>query len=118
MAFNPLHTDAELLRQIGGALERLRLNRNLTQGDLARMAGVSKSTVERLEAGGSSQLTNLLRILRALDLIEGLSLLLPETSAGPIEQVKRRGRQRQRATSPGRRGAAAAPATWRWGDER
>lgn len=117
MAYSPLQTDADLLRQVGGALERLRLERNLTQAELARMAGVSKSTVERLEAGGSSQMTNLIRILRALDLIDGLSLLLPEAAPGPIEQVKRRGRARQRASASGRR-SQAPPAVWRWGDER
>lgn len=117
MTFSPLLTDKELLAGIGASLERLRLDRNLTQADLAAQAGVSKSTVERLEAGGSSQLTNLVRILRALDLIESLSLLLPEAPASPVEQVRRRGKVRRRASSPTRR-QPAGRAAFRWGDEK
>ena len=115
MRFTPLLTDDALLGELGAGLERARLERNLTQAQVAEQAGVSKSTLERLERGASSQLTNLIRVLRALDLLEGLNQLLPETPISPIEQLKLRGKTRQRASTP-RTERAGKTAPWRWGD--
>ena len=111
-----LLTDDALLGELGAGLERARLERNLTQAQVAEQAGVSKSTLERLEKGASSQLINLIRILRALDLLEGLNQLLPETQFSPIEQVKLRGKARRRASSP-KTVRADKTAPWRWGDQ-
>jgi transcriptional regulator with XRE-family HTH domain len=44
-------TDDAVLAELGTRLARIRLERNLPQGQLAKQAGVSKRTVERLEAG-------------------------------------------------------------------
>ncbi|HEY1716698.1 MAG TPA: helix-turn-helix transcriptional regulator, partial [Verrucomicrobiae bacterium] len=44
-------TDETVLAELGGRLTRIRLERNLTQLQLAKEAGVSKNTVQRLEAG-------------------------------------------------------------------
>ena len=44
-------TDEAVLSELGGRLARVRLARNFTQAGLARQAGVSKRTVERLESG-------------------------------------------------------------------
>lgn len=44
------------------------VDQQLTQADLGEQAGVSKSTVERVEIGASVQLTTVIRILRILDL--------------------------------------------------
>ena len=53
-----LQSDGAVLNLLGERLGRHRLDHNLTQADLAAAAGVSKRTVERLEAGGSTQLSN------------------------------------------------------------
>ena len=45
------HTDSRILAELGERLARYRLNRNLTQDQLAREAGVSKRTIVRLEDG-------------------------------------------------------------------
>ena len=44
-------SDEAILSELGGRLTRVRLEQNLTQAQLAEQAGVSKRTVERLEAG-------------------------------------------------------------------
>ena len=49
-------TDGGILEELGKRLRRERLDRNLTQAALAREAGISKPSVERLEAGRSVQL--------------------------------------------------------------
>lgn len=106
--------DAAALLELGQRLTRARLDRNLTQADLAREAGVSKRTVERLEAGESTQLANLLRVLRALDLLGRLDALVPESSPSPVEQLRLEGRQRERARRATTRAGAGS---WTWGDE-
>lgn len=108
-------SDQAALRTLGQRLARHRLNRNLTQANLAAQAGVSPLTVQRIERGRSSQAANLVRILRALGLLDNLDALVPEPAVSPIQQARMRGRVRQRASS--RAGAAEPPTDWSWGDE-
>lgn len=91
-------TDAAALALLGERVARSRLARNLTQAQLARDAGVSKRTLTRLEAGESTQLTNLIRIIRALGLIAHLDALIPPPSPSPLEQLRTRGKRRLRAS--------------------
>ena len=103
-----------LLAELGQRLAAYRLGRNWTQGQLADAAGVSKRTISRLEGGESTQLTNLLRVLRALGLLANVDGLVPAPVASPLEQFKRQGRQRRRASS---RPEPAPSEPWSWGDE-
>jgi putative transcriptional regulator len=116
MAMQNELTDKRVLAELGERVARHRLNRNLTQHQLAREAGVSKRTVVRLENGQSSQLTNLLRVLRALHLLTNLDTLLPLPPASPIEALKTKARERRRA-SPASTKPSSSP-TWTWGDDR
>lgn len=115
MKISSLLTDEAILIEIGSRLARRRLDLQLTQAQLAEQAGVAKRTVERIEAGGSSQLASLIRIFRVLDLLPGLEQLLPQALPGPLDMLKRQGKQRQRAT--GRRRAPASDEPWSWGDD-
>lgn len=115
MTNNDLLTDDSVLHRLGERVNRQRLQGNQTQAELATAAGVSKRTIERLEAGESTQLSNFIRILRALDLLDGLDLLIPESPPSPIEQLKLQGRQRQRASSV--REPELPATTWTWKDE-
>ena len=109
-------TDESVLKELGGRLAGARLGRNLTQAALAEEAGVSKRTVERLESGAvATQLSGFLRVCRALGLLEGFENLVPELVPGPMEQLRRQSRKRQRAS--GRKAAPAKPKKWTWGDE-
>jgi putative transcriptional regulator len=105
-------TDAVVLSEIGQRLERLRLERNITQAELARQAGISRRTLVRLEQGeelvGAAAL---LRVLRALGLLGQVEQLVPEALPSPIEQLRLQGRRRQRA-SGSKRDDVAAPWTW------
>lgn len=106
--------DEAILRELGERLMRVRLQRNLTQAELAIEAGVSKRTVERMEAGGATQLVNLVRVCRALGLVEGFETLIPPTVPGPVAQLKLRGKERKRASSV----KPAEPAgKWQWGTQ-
>lgn len=110
-------SDDAILRELGSRLAAARLARNLTQAKLADEAGVSKRTVERLESGEvAARLSGLVRICRALDLVDRLDALLPSPTVSPVEQLKLAGHRRKRAS--GRRGPpTSTKRKWTWGDE-
>ncbi|MBK5220629.1 MAG: helix-turn-helix transcriptional regulator [Thermoleophilia bacterium] len=91
------NSDTAVLEELGRRLARTRLERNQTQAQLAREAGVSKATIERLEAGDAVRTTSLIRVLRALRRLEVLDQVLPEPLPSPVERLKLEGRQRRRA---------------------
>jgi putative transcriptional regulator len=118
MRLEATNSDEVILAELGRRLARTRLERNLSQADLARDAGVSKTTVERIEAGEAVKSTSLIRVLRALDLLDALDRLVPEPLPSPIERRKLQGRSRRRAGTPRRPPGAERPGQpWRWGDE-
>lgn len=117
MRITGLNTDAAVMEELGERLARTRLERNLSQQQVADAAGVSKRTIERIEAGAPVQLAGFLRALRALGLIERLDALVPEPLPSPIEQAKLHGRRRQRA-APSRPDPLRRPSAWFWGDLR
>ena len=105
-------TEAAILGALGRRLERHRIAADLTQAALAERAGVSKRTLERIEAGQGSELASLLRILRALDLLGSVDALIPELPASPLEELKRKGRVRRRVRPSSSSAAPARP--WEW----
>jgi transcriptional regulator with XRE-family HTH domain len=109
-------TDEETLRQLGAKLASTRLAHNQTQSSLAEAAGVSRATIQRLEAGQSTQLTNLIRVLRALRL-PSLLELVPAPEVRPLEVLERGRRKRRRASAPEPNGAKDDHEPWTWGPE-
>ncbi|MEL6312284.1 MAG: helix-turn-helix transcriptional regulator [Pseudomonadota bacterium] len=108
-------TDEAVLEQLGERLSRYRLDRNLTQAEVATEAGVHKNTIFRLEAGGSTQTKNLVRVLRALGLLDRLDAIVPEPVPSPLKQLEAAERQRKRAVSKPKPGESSAG--WAWGDD-
>jgi transcriptional regulator with XRE-family HTH domain len=124
MHFDELTTDAAVLAELGRRLTRQRLERNWTQAELAAEAGIGQATVQRAERGESVQMTSMIKLLRALGLLGGLDVAIPESIDLPIAQLEReqRGRRRRagrrrnpRAESRERPGSGERP--WRWGEE-
>jgi transcriptional regulator with XRE-family HTH domain len=116
MRFDSTFTDEAVLAELGKRLARLRIELSWTQARLADRAGVGKRTVERLENGESVQLVNLVRVFRALGLVERLDAFLPEVAVRPMERLGRREEPRKRASSP--RSGVDGGASWVWEDER
>jgi transcriptional regulator with XRE-family HTH domain len=109
-------TDEAILRELGRRLANARLQRNLTQTQLATESGVSKSTVQRLELGAAAtQLSGFIRVCRVLGVIERFDLLVPEPVPSPVEQLKLAGRKRQRASAA--KPAKSPAKKWQWGDK-
>ena len=114
MKISKLLSDDIILSEIGARITHRRLNLEFTQAELARQAGVSKRTVERIEAGSTAQMSNIIRIFRVLDLLPGLDQVIPESGPSPMDYVKRKGKVRKRATS--KRDKADTPDPWTWDD--
>ena len=110
-------TDNAVLAELGRRLARTRLQRNMPQEALAKEAGVSVPTVQRIERGQPAEVRSLIRVMRVLDLLGSLDSAVPQPLPSPIDQLKLQGRDRQRARPrrPGRGGADPLP--WVWGDD-
>jgi transcriptional regulator with XRE-family HTH domain len=91
----PALTPAPMVARIGNALRAARLQRNLSQSDLARIAGVSASAISQAERGQRG-----LSLETVLGLATGLNVTLDELLRGEIATGYRLGRRR---ASPRRR---------------
>jgi len=109
-------TDQAILHELGARLERRRIDAGLTQAQLAEEAGISKRTVERMEAGHSTDAVMLLRALRVLKLLEAFDQSIPDQPQSPLALLKGKGRTRQRVGRPRRpvEDSTGSPAGHRW----
>ncbi len=109
--------DSSVLDNLGQQLASRRLFRNQTQAQLAKEAGVSLRTVIRLESGTSTQLVNLLRVLRALDLLTNFQQLVPLPLSSPLAQLHAKTKPRKRASKSRSVAREHPPATaWKWAE--
>ena len=92
-------------------LNEVRLSRNISQSDLAKTAGVSRSTLTRIADGKSVSLDSFVRVMKALGLSGHLKALLPDTRIRPVERLKFGRKQRQRASK-----RKVKKTKWVWGD--
>jgi transcriptional regulator with XRE-family HTH domain len=111
-------TDMAVLHEVGERLARRRIDAGLTQAQLAEEAGISKRTVERSEAGHSTDFVMLLRVLRVLKLLDELDQLVPDLPQSPLMLLKGRGRARKRVRhsrlQPDSTAAPKPAPPWKW----
>ena len=109
------NSDDAVLKEFGSRIAQYRLNQDKTQAALAQEAGVSSRTMTRVERGHSVQSSSLIRILRALKLVENIDRLIPEPVVSPVQQLIMQGKQRKRASS--KLVKSQQKGAWSWGDE-
>ncbi|MCF0224644.1 MAG: helix-turn-helix transcriptional regulator [Fibrobacter sp.] len=99
--YNPM-TDLSVLREFGLRVAEFRVRNNVTQADFAQRAGVSKSTVEKIEKGLSVQSLNLVKVVRACGALDAFLGILPEPAPSPMEllYLSKKQRKRVRASKP------------------
>ena len=114
MIIDGLMADKAVLEELGHRLARRRIVLELTQEDLANEAGISKRTLERLEAGQSSQFLTVVRVLRALNMLDLLEVAIPEATTSPMDLLKMKGKQRQRVSAKKKKQLAGDD--WSWGE--
>lgn len=91
-----LMTAPQLAAAVAQRARRLRLDRNLTQQELAERAGMSLSSLRRFERTGEIAFLSLVRIAMALDASEGMAALFPEQVRTLDDVLDRPQRQRGR----------------------
>lgn len=97
-------------------LEEIRLSRNISQSNLAEEAGVSRSTITRLATHDKGiSLDSFIRVMQALRLTSHLEALLPDPTVRPVERVKFKGTERQRARAQKKK--QRSEWTWDSGDD-
>ena len=120
-----------LIREVGKTLDKIRIRdeerpiavqifgsaESSMEGAaaVAEQAGIAKRTLERMEAGQTSQSGTLVRVLRVLDAASGLDNLIPESGPRPMDLLKQKGKVRQRASA--KRAAKATGKPWRWDEK-
>lgn len=111
-------TDDAILNELGARLRARRLQANLSQDELAEQAGLNRKVIARIEAGGQTNSISLIRLLRALGLLESLDQLVPQVGPTPIELFNQQQgqKQRQRASSRRQTEADTPSKQWQWAE--
>jgi transcriptional regulator with XRE-family HTH domain len=94
-------SDKAILSELGNRLQRERLNRNMTQAELALKSGVSVRSLQYLETGRPCTLASLIKILRAMGNLSSLDAFFPEPGLSPVQLARLKGRERERASGSG-----------------
>ncbi|MEN9465133.1 MAG: hypothetical protein RL217_1314 [Pseudomonadota bacterium] len=100
-----------LTEELGERLKQVRLNKNLTQQDIADHAGLSRRAVINAEKGKTT-LEAFVTILMVLGLAEQLTLFLPPQPISPIQLAKLQGEKRQRASGRSQIMVKEEPPEW------
>ena len=81
--------DDALLQEVGRRIAFLRRSSQIKQEALAEKAGISRYALSRLENGaGGIRLESFLSVLRSLNVLNRLSVVLPEPTLTPIQLVE------------------------------
>ena len=91
-------SDKAILSQLGAQLKQMRLNKNITQQQMSKMAGLSRSAISAIENDGNGSMISFVQMLRALEKLEILNHFITEAPVSPIQIAKLHGKQRQRAS--------------------
>jgi transcriptional regulator with XRE-family HTH domain len=79
---------SELQTILGDQIQSLRVSKNLDQRTTAEKAGISEKALRNLETGRGSTVESLLRVLKALDSLDGIELLVPKPSVNPLALLR------------------------------
>lgn len=96
MSFYHMSDDA-ISQEMGQRLKTTRLNKNMTQKDVAEFSQLSLTAIKSLEKGKGT-LVNFIKVLRALKQLDALNLFLPKPEISPRQMARLKGKTRTRAT--------------------
>ena len=85
-------------QRLGAQFRAARLQADLDQASLAKLANVSEGAVKALETGRGSTLKTMVKILRALNRTDWLEAFAPKVSVSPLQALKGTATPRQRVS--------------------
>lgn len=103
-----------ILKELGKRIQDARISMSITQKQLAENAGISASTMERIENGENVKVENILNVMRALSLLSNLEILIPEQEVVPSVMLDLGGRKKRVSL---KRVKNVEETEWKWGDE-
>lgn len=89
-----LYSPAEIARELGGNAQSLRLSKNLSRKTLAKLSGVSESSIKRFEYTGSITLESLILLATALDELTPVMGLFKPSHPNSIDELNNLKRKR------------------------
>lgn len=104
-----IETNEVIAEEIGQRIDQLRLEANVTQAQVAESAGISLKTYGNVVKGKGTFL-NTVAVIRALGRMDLLESFVPESVFSPMELLKMKGSERQRASK--RKDDSAGVASW------
>ena len=91
-------SDDRLAQLLGEFIKHHRINKNISQEELAIAAGLSRPTISLMERGKSMNLNSIIRVLRVLDLLYLFDAIKITQTISPIEMLKLQEKQRKRSS--------------------
>ena len=76
--------DHTIVERLGSEVKRMRLEKNLSQAEVAERAGLDRTTVLKLEAGRAATLLTVVQVLRALRRLDVLNAFHEEPRLTPM----------------------------------
>ena len=104
-------SDKHIECELGNRLKALRLQKNITQKQLAEAATLSLNSIKSLEAG-RGKLSTIIAVLRELEALDHLDSFIPEVSISPMQLAKMQGRVRKRASGERIKSQASDESEW------
>ncbi len=92
-----------IVKEICQSLKQMRLNKNMTQAELARIAGLNRVTISRMESGRAATILTVVQVLRALDRLDILNIFRKESDISPLQLLKLDEKKRKRASRSSKR---------------
>jgi transcriptional regulator with XRE-family HTH domain len=99
ISYNKESNDQLILLEIGNFIKQRRIDLGITQGELAKQAAVSRSTISLIERGENIALGNLIKVLRMLDALYVFNAFKSYDEISPLRLAKIVSEPRQRAYS-------------------
>jgi transcriptional regulator with XRE-family HTH domain len=85
-------SDSAIVKEIGRLVKLIRLQKNITQQQLADQVGLNRTTISQLENGRTSSLLSFIQVLR------GLNTLSEGSAISPLKLAKQEGLMRKNAS--------------------
>lgn len=92
-------SDKAIAEAMGDFVRHHRLQKNLSQHEVAKMANISRSTLSLLERGEAVTVPTLLQVLRVLELFHVLQDFEVKKRLSPIAMAKLEREERKRASA-------------------